>query len=563
MDLYDISVIEGTEAGGFESASTDVSSAESSSVTSAHRPLPRHPSPEVCSGPSVLSGSDESLDSLVRSCIAVAWSWPWTVLYSVKTKKLFYFNEMNQVLVPQLPHGTSLRKNDGVSSSTNRRRLSTELLYRSLNLKSDGNLADVSIFSLSEMYFGIDRSTSISNPVVDDDSRERKNRPIEFSQSSLSDRRLIGGASSDLSNCESISSLAEEILSKARSFPVSSPTSRPASSPSYNSSRPVSTIGSSRIKVSVGTLKKGNEDSYICFDSPHKPSGIRSLVLSILLLLRGEENRVLRERIFRKHMLGAAQRQRRLFEGVRVIDKSRKSKKFSQDGKVQFTGSVVEGSPTYKSLNEMFSSLSMQRLRESEFVFEKSMSIPEHNEYLNLLGEVSSRPSSVEAVLKLIIHLLKCRAFEAAVSFVERIRCFQSTYPLNDAERSFVDLLHKGFSSKFLGQFPRVKELKDLASRNPEDSMMLAFIAVYLDRVEFTDDAETYFLASLVRDPLNQIALRGYAHLLSVKKSDYLSAIKYLSRIGSDSSHSDAPVARLEMVGFITMQHQHMLTVFL
>ena len=552
MEMYDISVIEGAESEGLENGSAGASLEDSSVVNSVSLTIARQSSAELYDRVSALDGADSSLDSLFRSCIAVAWSWPWTVLYSVKTRKLFYFNETRQVLLPELPHGTSLRMEGTVSTTVSRRKLCSELLYRALSLTRDESLADVSLFSLSEKYFGISRST----PNAEESqggrlSRKQRNPLSGLSAGHREDRRVFGGASPDPDQAnDSTRSLAEEILFKSSSLPViSSSPSRPASSPSFNSSRPSSTVGSSRIRVSVGLSRRGNdESSYICFDSPHRASGVRSLVIEILSLLRDTENRVLKERIFRNHMLVAAQRQRRLFEGIRVIDKSRKFSDLPQVERLQSSGSVEESSPTYNSLSDMFSSLSVERLRESEFAFEKKMSIPEHNEYLLLLGDVSSCPSSMEAVLKLITHLLKCDAFEAAASFVDRVHSFLSTYQLNDVERSFVDLLHAGFSSKFRGHYPKIKVLKDLASCCPEDPMLLAFVALHLDRVGCTDDAETYFLASLIRDPRNQFALRGYAHLLSVKRSDYLAAIKYLSRIGTEPYHSDAPVAKLEMV---------------
>ena len=539
MEMYDISVIEGAEPEGLENGSAGASLEDLPVVDSLSLPLPRHALEEISDGASAVDGPDPPLDSLVRSCIAITWNWPWTVLYSVKTRKLFYFNETRQCLFQDLPHGTNLKIDATVFTTTNLRKLSSELLYRSLSLSRNESLAEVPFFSLCEKYFGASKLLHKMEEAQADRLYEKRYRLSGQSVCRRNIRRMFVGVSSD----------ADDILSKSRTFPIySSPPSRPVSSPSLSSSRPASTVGCSRIRVSVGMFKKGNDETYICFDSPHKASGVRSLIIEILSQLRDTENRVLRERVSKKHMLLATQRQRRLFEGIRAMDKSKKFSNTSHVERMQFSNSVEESPPTYSSLGDMFSTLSIERLRESEFAFEKSMSTPEHNEYLSLLNEASSYPNSIEAVLKLVIHLLRCNAYEAAVSFIIRTHGSISTYQLNDVEVSFLELLHKGVSSKFLGKYPKTKELQDLVSRHPEDSMLLAFIALHLDKVGYTDFAETHFLASLIRDPRNQYALRGYAHLLSVKKLDYLAAIKYLSRIGTESYHSDAPVAKLEMV---------------
>ena len=546
MDMFDISVIEGTEVESGENTLAETSNDDSSVGTSSSLPNPKFTMTTKEFLRDANFSPESHIEAVIRSCIAIAWSWPWTVLYEIKKKRLYYFNETRQVLFTEIPNGSCLRTEDVDSLPASHERLNAELLYREFSLRGEEISQDTSVFHLAERFYGADKASINLQVEGDPESGHGCFTPLKRNLLNTNHRVHDG---LELVNLKSLSIFANQILSKSRQIRQSSPLSRPSSSPSFTGTRPSSSGALSRLKVSVSLWKKDNEGSYLCFDSPHKASGVRSLVISILLHLRENENRVLRERIFKKHMLLAAQRQRRLFEGVKVISKTKKTRRQnSPTENLHYKGCTEESSPSYNSLSDMFSSLSIERLRESEFAFERSMSLADHNEYLNLLNEATSNASRIETSLKLIFHLIKCKASDAAVSLTHKVCEDLPTKGINDIDNSFMDILYKSLISQFFGHYPNVSDLRDLASRHSDDTMLLAFVAVHLDKMEYTDEAEAYFLASLIRDPRNQVALRGYAHLLSLKRGDYISAIKYLSRIGSEFMQSDASVAKLEMV---------------
>jgi tetratricopeptide (TPR) repeat protein len=472
------------------------------------------------------------------------------VFYDLKRKRYFYYHEINQTMEAEPPVDVVFPSPLAVLAVHENLRCSClELLHRRVRLIRP-NANRITEVELAEELFG--PMVIIQDPIEPKaysthlDIEELLEVNLSYHKSRYGRQakwtrgwKAAYGILRTLRSMKRIASTAQTLLL--------TPTSRPYTQSSAPVSRLVSTATKAKLHVggffsaakglhSPETLSTSRQ-----IDPVSKTSLIKIIVISIWNSLNKKENVTLRNEVFSKHFMISIIRQRNLFEGCRTsgeeldLDANALGTSSILSPPRSLTSSVavaLKRLPMGSSLDNTLVSYFEAEQKFHAPEFERNLSNEDYTHYQSILGDVNQAPQSVEPLLHLVGFLFNCGADMPATRCLKKIIDDLPLYKLVEVEKTYIEILHLHCVTKVMGRYPRAHTLKDLATKHPTDAGVLALVATELAALQYIQDAETYYIASLLREPINNaIALRGYALLLANIKGDYAGALRYLSRI--------------------------------
>ena len=521
--------------------------------------------------------NDDDYKDMMRplASVAVAWHWPWTVRYHLDKKLRFYHNEVLGRFQLNCPDCFDLNttSNGRMETQDGHLRFNFELIRRrgrqskciqgslATNQTVDGDYIK-SLHAYFEKGNAFQRSCSQTLPSVNSQFSISKSSQALHSQyeavaelplpaqlptlCAVSWQHRLADASNILSHVISVSPPSS---SSSPSLPTCVSTTTEASSLSHMARPSTAPCGRSP-KLSPLKAKVHYH---------HHPGIVQVYpqLISMLEYLYGSEDSKLRKLILEKHLLGCFAMQKQLIlshvsltvspdvhtteaivDTIQHVSPSRRSATIAGGGlKVLNTDSAL-------SLAE-FVALHTPNKQEAipYFLFEKEMTTEIFRKYSHSLNVLKENPLDLSRWLILIDLLLRSNSNLAAMSCLGHCYDQISTFHLSRQELALFKTLYIRCRSRFFNKYPSRKSILELGSQFPEDATLLAFVAEELGNLSFSYDSECYFIASLAREPLNTVALRGYG-LLCAHRADYTSAIKYLTRV--PLSANNGLVARLE-----------------
>ena len=517
--------------------------------------------------------------------IAVAWHWPWTVRYHLDKKLRFYYNEELGRYQTNCPADLDLNmaSNGQNEIQSGHRRFNFELMQRRRRKSKPSKCIQDSL-DTHEIKNG-DYMKSLHAYFEEENALQRS---CPQSLSSVNSPPSISKSSQTLhSQYEAVTRLppparlpsscalswqdrladASNILSRVKSVSsYSSSSSPPHTSPSLPTCVATTTEASSLSHiVRPSTAPCGRSQKLSPLKAKvhyhHHPGIVKVYpqLLSMLEYLWGSEDSKLRKLILEKHLLGCFAMQKQLIlsnvsltaspdvhtikavDTIQHVSPSRRSATIAGGGHKDTSLFTIDSA---LSLAE-FVTLHTPNKQETipYFLFEKEMTTEIFRKYSHSLNVLRENPLDLSRWLLLIDFLLRSNSNLAAMSCLEHCYSQISTFYLSRQEFALFKILHIRCRSRFLNKYPSRKGILELGSQFPEDATLLAFVAKELRDLSFSYDSECYFIASLAREPLNTVALRGYG-LLCAHRADYSSAINYLTRV--PLSANNGLVTRLE-----------------
>eukprot|EP01038_Epipyxis_sp_PR26KG_P013186 gene13186-17669_t len=131
------------------------------------------------------------------------------------------------------------------------------------------------------------------------------------------------------------------------------------------------------------------------------------------------------------------------------------------------------------------------------------------------------------AVLKLLVMEL------TSLEMNDTIQSKDMSYP-SQYDLIILHFLISKISAKFCGYYEPVRNINSIIDSYSDSPIILAHAAIYFHNLNYFDEAEQLYVASLLLMPDCDIALYRYSHLL-FQKGLFLVAQKYLSRINQQS----------------------------
>lgn len=497
------------------------------------------------------AAADRLIASIRATSIALEWHWPWTTLFCTVRRAVFFLHEVSGTLQLDRPFDSDPHYVFGASRAASLRRHSSEVLSRTLYRR--GGAADVAgslgVYNLAALVFASKGSAApaLSKPRISGPSvggalmlellaandtfecaprhgtRKSDERIAEYLQQKLSGAR----PPSSPSHLQAASSLT----SPSRVF--ASPSKSRGATASPSSHRPPPAAASSRSPGSVSPALQHT-----------RGLSVKSVAYSILAFLDERPNFSLREKIHSKHIFSAVRRQRQLLESF--VPSASQSESAGPIPPRSAVKSAIDARPLVaQSLERIIALHRAERASVDLHDFEKALSASDFARYSLHLEAIKSFPGSAAVALSLVECLLRCSSSEAAIGWLNCVTGNIRAYRLTAAEEAYVRLVEYRCKSRFLGVFAGELSLKEMAARFPRDSGLLALVAREL-HIQQSDDAEVFYIAALVRDPCNTIALRGYGHLRAAR-DDYVGGIKLLARVSASADSTAADLARLEV----------------
>jgi hypothetical protein len=162
--------------------------------------------------------------------------------------------------------------------------------------------------------------------------------------------------------------------------------------------------------------------------------------------------------------------------------------------------------------------------------FEKSLTSKEENMYQNHLDIISSCcKTNPVPYLEFTQWLLEVGLGVEAIAVLNiGLDIFNSDErKIAYSDLVLAQLLLIKLATKYFGRYGKLRDLEGLIDLSTENSHVLAVIAPYLQKIRYTAQSEHVYLGSLLLDPTNTAALKGYAHLL-IEQGHYRVALRYL-----------------------------------